>query len=264
MPEKYQIKENCKGESSSFWNLVRSLTPFLTVLLIFQFSARVACAAQEPEHISSLCDNAAIAASMTHGVPYDVLMAISRAETGRARNGRLHPWPWTVNMEGAGKWFADQDEARAYVFRHFKRGARSFDVGCFQVNYKWHGAAFRSIDDMFDPESNADYAAKFLMDLYKEFGDWTAAAGAYHSRTAVHATSYSARFEKIRESIEPFNIAAEGVTDQSNEDEFGSAGNLLSNQSRKPLMQNGTKRLGSLVPLIRRDEPATRAFVMLN
>ena len=99
---------------------------------------------------SKLCDRAARAAAQAGGVPLDVLQAIARTETGRSGESGLQPWPWTVNMEGIGKWFATEDEARAYVFAHFKRGARSFDVGCFQINYRWHGEAFRSIDEMFD------------------------------------------------------------------------------------------------------------------
>lgn len=101
-------------------------------------------------------------------------------------------------MEGKGFWFDTLDEARSYVFKEFKRGARSFDVGCFQINYKWHGHAFPSIEAMFDPVENGLYAAKFLKELYQETGSWTAAAGAYHSRTKKYAEPYSARFEKFR------------------------------------------------------------------
>jgi hypothetical protein len=104
-------------------------------------------------------------------------------------------------MEGKGKWFDTEDAARAYVFQHFKRGARSFDVGCFQINYKWHGAAFQSIDQMFDPIENARYAATFLKELYNESGDWSVAAGAYHSRTPEYAQRYKTRFDRIRQKI---------------------------------------------------------------
>ena len=104
-------------------------------------------------------------------------------------------------MEGLGKWFDDLTTAKAYVDKHFRRGARSFDVGCFQINYKWHGHAFGSIDDMFDPITNARYAASFLRELYAEFGDWSAAAGAYHSRTPKYAKRYKARFNRIRAGL---------------------------------------------------------------
>lgn len=149
----------------------------------------------------SVCDRVAMEAARKTGVPYDVLSAITRTETGRQGGDGFAPWPWTVNMEGVGQWFATKNEALAYVFANFKRGARSFDVGCFQINYRWHGDAFRSIEDMFDPELNANYAAEFLAQLFDETGDWTKAAGAYHSRTPEFANRYEARFERIRQSI---------------------------------------------------------------
>ncbi len=149
----------------------------------------------------NICDTAAYQTARETGVPVSVLLSITRTETGRNQGGSLEPWPWTVNMEGKGKWFETEDAARAYVFQHFKRGARSFDVGCFQINYKWHGAAFRSIDQMFDPIENARYAAAFLKDLYDESGDWSAAAGAYHSRTPEYAQRYKTRFDRIRQKI---------------------------------------------------------------
>lgn len=144
----------------------------------------------------ALCEAAARKAAARTGVPYDVLMAISLTETGRKRDGRFQVWPWTVNMEGKGVWFDDPDSAKAYVYENYKRGARSFDVGCFQINYKWHGQNFASIEEMFQPEPNALYAARFLADLYREKGSWSAAAGAYHSRTKTHADRYAGIFDR--------------------------------------------------------------------
>lgn len=101
-------------------------------------------------------------------------------------------------MEGRGVWFDSFEEARDYVARHHARGARSYDVGCFQINYRWHGQHFSSLEQMFDPDTNAKYAARFLGQLYAEFGDWSRAAGAYHSRTPSFAGKYRARFDRIR------------------------------------------------------------------
>lgn len=160
---------------------------------------RPALAAESAETISATCERVAEVASQQTGVPVSVLKAISLTETGKKIGGKLRPWPWTVNMEGAGHWFDTLDEARAYVFKEFKRGARSFDVGCFQINYKWHSENFASIDEMFDPMANALYAAKFLSDLYAESNSWNTAAGAYHSRTKEYAERYSARFAELRQ-----------------------------------------------------------------
>jgi len=158
-------------------------------------------AAVSPLTTAAICDQAAAYAAQQTGVPISVLQAISLNETGKKRNGTMRPWPWTVNMEGKGVWFDTQDAARAYVYQNYKRGARSFDVGCFQINFKWHGKAFSSIEEMFDPKPNALYAARFLLDLYAEKGSWSAAAGAYHSRTPKYADRYRKRFERFRAAL---------------------------------------------------------------
>ncbi len=211
--------------------------------------------------ISAQCDEAAATAARQSGVPIDVLLAVTRTETGRRSEGVLVPWPWTVNMEGAGRWFATEDEARAYVFQHFKRGARSFDVGCFQINYKWHGQAFRSIDEMFDPVKNALYAADFLADLYGEFGDWTKAAGAYHSRTKEYADRYEARFDQVRQNVQPMQLAS--APNASRRATFGAPQRLDLNRAltNGPLVGQGTAAMGSLVPVVR---SANGGSVFLN
>ena len=176
------------------------------LFVIFNFAFSTIAGA---EKVSAICENAALRISMESGVPLSVLRSISLTETGRLKKGRLEPWPWTVNMEGVGKWFDDYETAKAYVDRHFNRGARSFDVGCFQINYRWHHQAFSSIEQMFEPIENARYAARFLSELHDEFGDWSKAAGAYHSRTPKYAHKYTARFNRIRKTLEPLAVPSE-------------------------------------------------------
>lgn len=152
-------------------------------------------AARGPD--AALCVAAADRAARARGVPSAVLRALTLTETGRRIDGRFEPWPWTVNIEGEGRWFASPAEALAWIERERARGTRSFDVGCFQLNHIWHGDAFPSVAAMFDPEANADYAARFLKGLHGETGDWTAAAGLYHSRTPQFRDRYAARFAEI-------------------------------------------------------------------
>ena len=54
---------------------------------------------------------------------------------------------------------------------------------------------------MFEPRPNALYAAKFLLELYREKGNWSGAAGAYHSRTPKYAEKYEARFNRFRNGL---------------------------------------------------------------
>ena len=240
---------------------VRPALAILAALLGFLSVPATAVAAASPARTALLCDEAAQLAARENDVPLDVLMAVTRTETGRGTTAGLRPWPWTVNMEGAGRWFASEDEARAYVFNHFKAGARSFDVGCFQINYKWHGAAFRSIDDMFDPVLNAHYAAKFLSDLHAELGDWSKAAGAYHSRTPGFADAYAARFDKIRNDLAgiTLRVVPTGTTPAN------VPRGIDLTASSGPMFGAGSGALGSLVP-VTSGVPQSRpnAFLPLN
>ena len=178
-----------------------AISKLLMPLAFFCFCATGAQSEDDASEVADICNSAAAVAARESGVPVDVLRAISLTETGRRTDFGFAPWPWAVNMAGQGRWFDSFDAARSYVFRHQERGARNFDVGCFQINYRWHGQAFSSVDEMFDPLANARYAAQFLAQLHKEFGNWSSAAGAYHSRTKKHAKKYTARFDRIRASL---------------------------------------------------------------
>ncbi len=156
-------------------------------------SAGAAWAAPDP---AALCEAAAHRAAQATGVPVAVLLAVALTESGRSRAGRFRPWPWTLNIEGAGMYFDTRAEALARAEQARAAGRVSFDSGCFQINYRWHGEAFESLDAMIDPDRNARYAAEFLGALYQESGDWTVAAGHYHSRTPVHAARYREIFTR--------------------------------------------------------------------
>jgi Transglycosylase SLT domain len=208
----------------------------LLTLILVSFTPSLTHALTQFRATGNLCDRAALRAARTHGIPEDVMLAITRIETGRTSQGETSPWPWTVNMEGASHWFATEDEARSFVFSRFKDGARSFDVGCFQINYKWHSSGFKSIDEMFDPDLNAAYAARFLRTLHDEFGDWSKAAGAYHSRTRQYADVYIARFDSTRANLNDAPAPDTGPLP------------ILGHASRQPLIGSGSSGMGSLVP----------------
>lgn len=235
-------------------SLLKRLSLLACILLFCQVPSAPGAASLAPaggpvQH----CVIAARLASRLTGVPSDVLHAISLAETGRDAGGVLEPWPWTVNMEGAGHWFSTEQAASAFVFENFRRGARSFDVGCFQINYKWHRANFASIEQMFDPSENALYAARFLKQLHAELGSWTLAAGAYHSRTPAFASRYAARFDALRAKLQ-------GKPDQA-VGQFARHGAGF--PSASPLLAGQAARLGSLVPHPQQVTTARRALIVV-
>lgn len=150
-------------------------------------------AAPARENPAGLCLDAAAEAAARTGVPYDVLVAIAKVETGRNNE----PWPWTVSFGGEGRWFDTAKEAEASVAEAIDQGATNFDLGCFQLNYRWHAKGFASLADMLDPQKNATYAAKFLAKHFAQTGDWALAAAAYHSATPKYAAAYQAKFEEV-------------------------------------------------------------------
>ncbi|MFK7942047.1 MAG: lytic transglycosylase domain-containing protein [Paracoccaceae bacterium] len=159
----------------------------LLILLVLLLPVRAEAAVATA---MAMCRNAAIASADRHGIPREVMLAITLVETRTNRGGTSGPWPWTVNVAGKGGWFDSRAAALIHAQRALARGENSFDVGCFQLNYRWHGQHFASIDEMFEPKPSGDYAARFLKTLFAETGDWIKAAGYYHSRTAKHSKRY--------------------------------------------------------------------------
>lgn len=172
----------------------------LAVLLVFGLVANPSRTAAADD-AAALCERAIVVGASRGGVPTEMLHAIALTETGRMTGGRLRPWPWAINREGRGYWFESREQALAFAQASLEEGRRSFDVGCFQVNYHWHGHNFPSLEAMFDQEVNGTYAAQFLRSLHDEFGDWSRAAGAYHSRTPHFASIYRARFDRMLAGI---------------------------------------------------------------
>ena len=222
--------------------LTRSRPAIAMIGALLGFAAATAGSASAAVELDPVCADATARAAAESGVPQDVLAAISLTETGRHRDGATRTWPWTVNSEGDGYWFDTREEALSFARAELAQGTVSFDVGCFQINYHWHGENFRSVEEMFDPDANARYAARFLTDLYAELGDWSQAAGAYHSRTQVYAQRYRGRFDELRAAMGgadvPVAPPSVGLPSEPRENNF-------------PLLMAsaGPRSAGSLVPL---------------
>ncbi len=141
-----------------------------------------------------LCEQAAARAEAARGLPDGLLPALARVESGRPdAGGAVRPWPWTIDVDGQGRFFASKGEAVAAVRALQAGGARSIDVGCLQVNLLHHPSAFPTLDAAFDPAANALYAARFLSALHARDNDWAHAIAAYHSETLRLGSAYRAR-----------------------------------------------------------------------
>ncbi|HLW91734.1 MAG TPA: transglycosylase SLT domain-containing protein [Roseiarcus sp.] len=116
-------------------------------------------------------------AARVNDIPLNVLYAVGLTETGR--RGRLNPFD--MNVDGRAVQSASLAEAIAKFEEERARGAKFIDIGCMQINQRWHGADFRSLGDMFDPAQNVRYAAAFLKQLKAQEGTWTLAVARYNA-----------------------------------------------------------------------------------
>jgi hypothetical protein len=151
--------------------------------------------AQSIEKTSGICQSQTARVEREMGIPAHLLGAISLAETGRWDAGKeaSFAWPWTVMAEGRGRYFDSKAEALAEIEGLRKRGITNIDVGCMQINLRYHGEAFADLEEALDPAANVAYAGEFLKDLHGETGSWTTAAGYYHSATPEHGNAYRER-----------------------------------------------------------------------
>ena len=151
---------------------------------------------------------------LRHGVPYRILYAVSLAESQtRIEGGRTRPWPWTLNIAGAGRYYATRADAERALVEARRAGTRNIDVGFGQVNLHWNGHLFAHEGEWLDPVMNLEAAAQVLL---REFAhceravghaDWWCAVGRYHSggeseaqrgRAARYSERVFALWEKLK------------------------------------------------------------------
>ncbi len=158
-------------------------------------------------HDNAMCISAAKQAGKEYGVSFDLLQTIAIVESGKWSNlqNRYVAWPWTVNINGKGYYFETREEAVKAVKEGLAKHAKSIDVGCMQLNWKYHGKEFGSIEEAFEPEKNVAYSAKYLRSLYKASGrDWKKAAKKYHSSNPKEAEVYTKR---LQDRFETYRVA---------------------------------------------------------
>ena len=144
--------------------------------------------------LENICLSEARRAEAQHGIPSGLLQSITRVEAGRKTvTGEFMPWAWTLNDAGEGLFFDSREAAMRHLEAAVAAPGHSVDVGCMQVNTKWHMEGFHNLSDMLDPVQNADYAAGFLLDLHEAHQSWDDAVKHYHSSEPGKNVAYHGR-----------------------------------------------------------------------
>ncbi len=141
-------------------------------VVLFTFSAIVSAIAGP-----DLCEREMTQAAKKYEIPLGILFAVGLTETGIG--GHLHAY--ALNLQGDTVYSLNRQQAMLRFQAAKASGMRLIDVGCMQLNYFYHGDRFSSVQEMFDPHKNVDYAARFLKELKQNEGSWTLAVGRYNA-----------------------------------------------------------------------------------
>jgi Transglycosylase SLT domain len=171
----------------------RTFLAMMAILVPGQVRADVSPA--QPPSANHVCRQAVAAAERAHGIPTHLLAAIARVESGRRDqpSGTFNPWPWTINFDGEGSFYDNKTQAVAAATSMRPRATKSIDVGCLQISLTNHPDAFANMDRAFDPFTNADYGARFLVQLFEKTGSWPKAVEWYHSATPELGHDYAVK-----------------------------------------------------------------------
>jgi soluble lytic murein transglycosylase-like protein len=121
------------------------------------------------------------------GVLPEILWAVAKTESNYGKGA----WPWTIDVQGKAHYFMNKSIAIHFLKSLPKKQLGYVDIGCMQLNAKYHGKAFTSLSKMMNPRLNVMYGAYFLKELYNEKGQWAKAVASYHSRNWMRGRPYA-------------------------------------------------------------------------
>ena len=120
-------------------------------------------------------------AAQRAGIPSTVLYAVALQESGIRRNGRIVPWPWSLNVAGQSHRFATRADACAGLQQAMRATPHTrIDAGLGQINLGYHQQRYATACDLLDPYRNLAIAAEILREQHTPGEDWLLAIGRYH------------------------------------------------------------------------------------
>lgn len=144
------------------------------VVLVTGFCACIAHAQEVPPPAYQL-------AAQRAGIPSTVLYAVALQESGIRRNGRIVPWPWSLNVAGQSRRFATRTDACAALQQAMRSTPHTrIDAGLGQINLGYHKQRYARACDLLDPYRNLAIAAEILKEQHAPGEDWLLAIGRYH------------------------------------------------------------------------------------
>lgn len=98
-----------------------------------------------------VCMQATAKIEQQYQIKKHLLTTISSVETGRYNEAKKQTlaWPWTINAQGKGRYFATKEEAVRAVKKLQAQGVKSIDVGCMQINLAYHAMPLTALKTLW-------------------------------------------------------------------------------------------------------------------
>lgn len=157
------------------------IRPAILICLFILLAAAPAGPGQTAvERGADLCLLAATDAPHRTGVPPAALESVLMARAAKTAIGTATGAPWPSTVRSGADWHAAAHPELAchLAETQIAAGRDDLHLGCFQINWRHHGAAFGTVERMLDPALNAGYAAAYLVARQGPGGDWPVAGAA--------------------------------------------------------------------------------------
>ena len=138
------------------------------------------------------------------GIPSSVLYAVALQESGVRRDGRLIPWPWSLNVAGQSRRYGNRADACAGLHQALLQVPPTrIDAGLGQINLGYQKHRYTQPCDVLDPYANLAMAAEILREQHTPGEDWLLAIGRYHrpaggEPAARYRRSVSQHLDRVR------------------------------------------------------------------
>lgn len=143
-------------------------------------------------------------AAQRAGIPSSVLYAVALQESGVRRDGRLIPWPWSLNVAGQSRRYGNRADACAGLHQALLQVPPTrIDAGLGQINLGYQKHRYTQPCDVLDPYANLAMAAEILREQHTPGEDWLLAIGRYHrpaggEPAARYRRSVSQHLDRVR------------------------------------------------------------------
>lgn len=144
----------------------------------------------------NICSSSMDLIEKKYMIPHKLLVAISLTETGRTVDGSYVSWPWSLNVSGQSFVFENKESTERFLKEKIENEVNNIDIGCMQINYRYHKKSFEDLNSFLDPDKNVEWAAKFLVSLHKKYKSWNTAISRYHSSNPIRMKKYLSKVHK--------------------------------------------------------------------